>query len=107
MWSTDLYFGCWGSPSKRQAERWAESVESGIRLGSLLPSLEADRHTLDEAIDRYLEEHLDDLRSEKSQRGRRYQLQWWSRELGPLGCSIRWPQLCFSPTALSSTCSIP
>ena len=58
------------------AKRWADRLEVEIRSGRFLPRLEAEKHTLGEAIDRFLSEHDGkDLWS-------RTQLSWWRDRLG-------------------------
>lgn len=70
--------------SKSEARKWARQVEDGLRSARLAPRLEAEKHTLAEAIDRYVEDHLSDLGSKDGQRDRRSQLLWWRRKLGAL-----------------------
>ena len=45
-------------PTRRQAERWAKTVEAAMIEGKHFRSVEARRRTLGEAIDRYCEEEL-------------------------------------------------
>ncbi|MEE8137664.1 MAG: site-specific integrase, partial [Thermoanaerobaculia bacterium] len=63
------------------ARAWARDVEAEIQRGHMLPRLEATKHTVGEAIDRYLEDHLDDLSSPQGRRDRRSELAWWRRKL--------------------------
>lgn len=67
--------------SKRQAERWAKTIEAEMIEGRHFRSVEARRRTLAEAIDRYLEYEapkLCDGRMHKST------LSWWRETLGRL-----------------------
>jgi hypothetical protein len=43
-------------PTRRQAERWAKTIEAEMIEGKHFRSVEARRRTLAEAIDRYLAE---------------------------------------------------
>lgn len=65
--------------SKRQAERWAKTVEAEMIEGRHFRSAEARRRTLAEAIDRYLEHEVPKLRD-----GRMHgsTLPWWREKLG-------------------------
>jgi len=62
------------------AKRWATQTEAAIREGRHFKDVEAKRHTLDSAIERYIRECLPKLKDAKN-RGRL--LGWWKRELGP------------------------
>ena len=65
--------------SKRQAERWAKTVEAEMIEGRHFRSAEARRRTLAEAIDRYLEHEAPKLRDGRMQRST---LPWWREKLG-------------------------
>lgn len=63
---------------KTDAEEWARRQHEKMqRLGAGMGEL--PKHTLDEAINRYIEEQLPKLRSQATTRG---MLQWWSAKLG-------------------------
>jgi integrase len=66
------------------ARNWAKRIEGEIQSGHLLPALEAQRHTLADAIDRYLEDHLGSLSSSHGRGNRHSQLKWWRSEIGDL-----------------------
>ena len=65
--------------SKRQAARWAKTVEAEMIEGRHFRSAEARRRTLAEAIDRYLEHEAPKLRDGRMQRST---LPWWREKLG-------------------------
>ena len=66
-------------PSKRQAERWAKTVEAEMIEGRHFRSAEARRRTLAEAIDRYLEREAPKLRDGRMHTST---LPWWREKLG-------------------------
>ena len=60
------------------AKAWAKEIEDDLVAGRLKDRIEAERHTLAEAIDYYLEHHLrQDLKPGGSQKYRRQHLVWW------------------------------
>ena len=65
--------------SKRQAERWAKTVEAEMIEGRHFRSVEARRRTLADAIDRYLEREGPKLRDGRMHRST---LPWWREKLG-------------------------
>ena len=65
--------------SKRQAERWAKTVEAEMIEGRHFRSAEARRRTLAEAIDRYLEREVPKLRAGRMHTST---LPWWREKLG-------------------------
>ena len=81
--------------SKTAAKAWATKTEDGLRSGRLDEAIEAERHTLSEAIDRYIEDHLQSLSTERSQRKRRQQLEWWRGRLGS------WSLAAITPAAIA------
>lgn len=68
-------------PNKTLAKEWAKTIEARIVAGRFLPRIDAERHTLAEAVDRYLGESLTAL-SPRSQQIRRSQVLWWKERLG-------------------------
>jgi integrase len=64
------------------AKRWAQATEAAVRERRFFPQSEALRHTVADAIDRYIEALP--LRALRDERNRRRQLAWWRRELGAL-----------------------
>lgn len=63
---------------KTDAKNWAQNTESDIRQGRA-SNTEATRHTVDEAIDRYIETTLTQKRSKRDQLR---QLSWWRDQIG-------------------------
>lgn len=70
--------------TKTAAANWATGVEEDLRKRRLQPLLEAERHTVSEAIDRYLDDHLAELGSARDRRDRRGHLAWWRQRIGHL-----------------------
>src|SRR5690606_17232507 len=69
-------------PRKADGEAWARSIESKLDAGEAVPSAEARKRTLGEAIDRYLTVTLPQSRHQKSAREQTRLLTWWKGELG-------------------------
>lgn len=67
--------------TKREAERWAKTIEAQMIEGRHFRSVEARRRTLGEAIDRYLAEELP---KKRDGRNHRYTLPWWKQSIGHL-----------------------
>lgn len=65
--------------AKRQAERWAKTIEAEMIEGRHFRSVEARRRTLADAIDRYLERDAPKLRDGRMHRST---LPWWREKLG-------------------------
>lgn len=65
---------------RTDAVKWAQSVEVAMREHRFFPSSTVLRHTVAEAIDRYVEELP--LRGMRDERNRRRHLTWWRDELG-------------------------
>lgn len=61
------------------AKRWATQTEAAIREGRHFKHVEAKRHTLLEAIERYRRERLPKLKDAKK---RSRLLDWWVNEVG-------------------------
>ena len=68
-------------PTRRQAERWAKTVEAEMIEGKHFRGIEARRRTLGGAIDRYIAEELP---KKADARTRRIRLLWWKEKLGSL-----------------------
>lgn len=64
-------------PAKRDAERWARLMEGEYAKGKHLPSLEAERHTLADLLDRH-EKEL----TAKRRKAVAAHLKWWRDALG-------------------------
>jgi hypothetical protein len=71
-------------PNRRQAERWAKTVEAEMIEGRHFRNAEARRRTLAEAIDRYVAEEVP-----KKRNGQMYAftMPWWKKNLGHLRLS--------------------
>ncbi len=65
--------------SKTKAKQWATQTEAAIREGRYFQTVEAKRHTLAEAIERYEREKLPGI---KTAHNRRPLLHWWRDKLG-------------------------
>jgi integrase len=68
-------------PTRRQAERWAKTIEAEMIEGRHFRSVEARRRTIAAAIDRYLAEELPKKRDGGMHR---VCLPWWRDRLGDL-----------------------
>jgi integrase len=75
-------------PTKRDAERWAKIVEGDYAKGKHLPSLEAERHTLADLLDRY-----DPELTAKRRKAVAAHLTWWRAALGTRKLSELTPAL--------------
>lgn len=73
------------------ARKWVQQTEAAIREGRHFKTTEAKRHTLAEAIDRYIENILPS--KPKSQRLQSKQLEWWKSQLGDYSLSEITPAL--------------
>jgi integrase len=72
--------------TKTAAKRWAQSLETKLREGASLAFSEAQKHTLNDAIDRYLESVMP-AKAASTQEDQREQLAWWAGEYGDLKLS--------------------
>lgn len=73
------------------ARKWAQQTESAIREGRHFKTSEAKKHTLNEAIDRYLQYVMPTKpKSERCQTG---QLTWWKDNLGQYSLADTTPAL--------------
>jgi len=70
---------------KSDAKKFVRSIETKIDEGTHLVSHEATKHTLSDAIERYILNVLPD--KPKSQKKQTQQLGWWHKELGHLKLS--------------------
>lgn len=75
-------------PAKRDAERWARLIEGEYAKGKHLPSLEAERHTLTDLLDRH-EKEL----TEKRRKAVAAHLKWWRDAIGTKKLSELTPAL--------------
>jgi integrase len=64
------------------AKQWAQMIAGRVLEGRHFPSMKPTRHTVSETIERYLCEILPH-KSANTRYNQRYQLQWWSKQLGP------------------------
>ncbi len=65
---------------KAAAREWASRIESEIRAGRLLPRLEAEKHTVSEAIERFRRERAGDYAT--NWRNQNRMLTWWEKRQG-------------------------
>ena len=77
---------------KADAEAWARSVETRIDAGESLPSTEARKRTLGDAIDEYLKVY-DKSARKKNEREQKRILEWWRAELGTRALSSITPNV--------------
>jgi integrase len=68
-------------PKLTEARKWAQRTEADIRTGRYFPANEARRHTLGEAVDRYIEQVLPKKRP-ATRPNQTTQLTWWKERLG-------------------------
>jgi hypothetical protein len=66
--------------SEREAVRWAVETETQLERGRYFDNVEAARHTLSEAIERYVE--LEVPKKARKAPDAISQLRWWQHELG-------------------------
>jgi len=69
-------------PRKQEAEAWARSIETKLDAGEAVPSAEARKRTLGDAIDRYLTVTLPQAKHRKNASEQTRLLNWWKAELG-------------------------
>lgn len=67
---------------KQDAEAWARSIEAKLDAGEAVPSAEARKRTLGDAIDRYLTVTLPQSKHRKNESEQRRLLKWWKDQLG-------------------------
>lgn len=65
------------------AKKWVQQTESAIREGRHFKTVESRKHTLQEAIERYLKFVLPSKKP-NSQKDQKKQLQWWLNSIGYL-----------------------
>lgn len=65
---------------KTDAKIWASDIESKMRRGKKIKDAEAKKHTLNDLIDRYIENELPQRKSDKEKFA--MQLGWWKNEIG-------------------------
>ncbi len=68
------------------AKKWVQQTESAIREGRHFKTVESRKHTLQEAIDRYLQSVLL-TKKQNSQKDQKNQLRWWASNIGYLPLS--------------------
>ena len=67
---------------KTDAKQWARETETELGKGRSVPTREALKRTLGEAIDRYLEEVLPTKARNRDRVNRERHLKWWKEQLG-------------------------
>lgn len=73
------------------AKKWAQHTETAIREGRYFKTTESKKHTLDEAIDRYLQYVMP--MKPKSERCQIGQINWWRDNLGEYSLADTTPAL--------------
>jgi integrase len=73
--------------TKTAAKSWAKKREVELKEKPHLAASEAHKHTLADAIDRYVQDHLPAL-STSAQKNQRTQLNWWRQEYGHLSLEM-------------------
>lgn len=68
-------------PNRRMAERWAATIEAQMIEGRHFRNADARRHTLADAIDRFLADYVPKLKDGSMHRNA---LPWWREKLGHL-----------------------
>src|SRR5688500_15837170 len=68
-------------PNRRQAERWAKTVEAEMIEGRHFRNVEARRRALGEAIDCYVGEEVP---KKRNGRMHAFTMPWWKKNLGHL-----------------------
>lgn len=66
---------------KSDANRWIQETEPKIRQGRYFEEREAQKHTLNELIDRYIEIELP-KRNKNDHKKYKMQLEWWKKQIG-------------------------
>lgn len=74
------------------AKKWVQQTESAIREGRHFKTVESRKHTLQEAIDRYIESVLPHKKP-NSRRDQKKQLEWWADNLGCLSLADVTPSI--------------
>jgi len=69
--------------SRNLADKWARKTELAIEEGTYFDQDESRKHTVDDLVDRYIEEELKRL-AESDWRVRKQQLNWWKDSIGKL-----------------------
>jgi len=67
---------------KTDARAWARDIEADLGRGRYVPDAEAERRTVGQMIDRYLDEHLPTKRKNRDERNVRRELAWWKKQIG-------------------------
>ncbi len=75
------------------AREWASQTETDIKRGLYFKTIEAQKHTLAELIDRYIENELHQLKSKAEQNKRTLHLNWWKDKIGAYRLSDITPAL--------------
>ncbi|MCB1114176.1 MAG: site-specific integrase [Chlamydiia bacterium] len=78
-------------PDEKLAKQWLSEQERNALIGIHLPHIRSTKHTLSEAIDRYINEELP--KKPKNARNVRQHLEWFRKELGDYSLSAIRPRL--------------
>lgn len=71
-----------------KAKLWLQGTEAAMRSGRFLNQQEAKKHTLSEAIDRYIEDELP--KKPRSYEEQKYKLEWFKKVAGYTLLSYHW-----------------
>ncbi len=74
------------------AKKWIQQTESAIREGRHFKTVESRKHTLKDAIERYIRSVLVSKKP-NSQKDQKQQLQWWSENIGYLSMADVTPSI--------------
>jgi len=67
---------------KTDADNWAKAIESDIARGYYVPTVEAEKRTINELVDRYVKEILPSKDKNKDYKKVARLLEWWKRNIG-------------------------
>jgi integrase len=65
-------------PNHKEAQQWANSIETSIRENRFFPQAKASRLTFSSIVERYLRDSIGNL-GETEQAARKQQLEWWAK----------------------------
>jgi integrase len=65
-------------PNRKEAQQWANSIETSIRENRFFPQAKASRLTFSSIVERYLRDSIGNL-GETEQAARKQQLEWWAK----------------------------
>jgi integrase len=75
------------------AREWSNQTETDIKRGLYFKTIEAQKHTLSELLDRYINNELHQLKTESERNKRIFHLNWWKDKIGAYRLSDITPSL--------------